>query len=313
MTVIVPWMNAALGRAMMLAGVLVGVACAAGTEDQGRGVPTADVQVPDGPDAYWCPMHPDVRSPEAGSCPICAMTLVPIPPPSSGAYELDVAFTPLAPGRGRLTLGVADRSTGTRATSFLTMHERRLHLFIISRTVDAFQHVHPELQADGRFVLDVEVPRPDAYTLVADVYPAGGTPQMLMTTWVTPDYRGSVFPDPSDLAPDSAPKVVGALQVSLESAAPAAGDAGTLTFHLADARTGAPVSDLEPYLGAAGHLVIASADLSAVIHSHPEDATSTGPAVVFDATLPRPGRYKLWAQFQRAGSLVTAPFVIDVR
>lgn len=297
----------------MLASAIVGVACAGGTENQGRGVPEADVSVPDGPDAYWCPMHPDVRSAAEGTCPICAMTLVPMPPPSSAAYELDVAFAPVAPGRGRLTLGVTDRSNGVRATSFLTMHERRLHLFVISRTLDVFQHVHPELQADGRFVLDLEVPRPDVYTLVADAYPAGGTPQMLLATWITPDYRGSVFPDSSDVALDGSPKVVGALQVSLDSAVPRAGNAGTLTFHLADARTGAPVSDLEPYLGAPGHLVIASADLSAVMHSHPEDAVSTGPAVTFEAVFPRPGRYKMWAQFQRVGSVVTAPFVVDVR
>ncbi len=38
------------------------------------------------PDVWWCPMHVDVRSPTGGSCPICSMALVPIPPPRVGEY-----------------------------------------------------------------------------------------------------------------------------------------------------------------------------------------------------------------------------------
>ena len=40
----------------------------------------------DRPDAFWCPMHPDVRAADAGKCPLCGMTLVPIPPPRVGEY-----------------------------------------------------------------------------------------------------------------------------------------------------------------------------------------------------------------------------------
>lgn len=37
--------------------------------------PTADGR----PDRYYCPMHPQIRSPDPGTCPICYMTLEPIP------------------------------------------------------------------------------------------------------------------------------------------------------------------------------------------------------------------------------------------
>src|SRR5687768_15829886 len=33
------------------------------------------------PDAFWCSMHPDIRSPIPGECPACKMALTPIPPP----------------------------------------------------------------------------------------------------------------------------------------------------------------------------------------------------------------------------------------
>ena len=48
----------------------------------------------DRPDAYWCPMHPGVRSPGRGKCPLCAMALVPIAPPRIGEYKVDVALLP---------------------------------------------------------------------------------------------------------------------------------------------------------------------------------------------------------------------------
>jgi hypothetical protein len=79
-----------------------------------------------------------------------------------------------------------------------------------------------------------------------------------------------------------------------------------------DARRGTPVTDLQSYLGAPAHLLILSTDLADVVHSHPSDIESTGPTVEFDAVFPRPGRYKMWVQFQRDDEVVTAPFVVDV-
>jgi len=267
----------------------------------------------EGPDAFWCPMHPDVRSPGEGTCPLCGMALVPIPEPVFGDYGMDVDFAASGPGRGRLTLHLREPATSHVATSFTTIHERLLHLFIVSRQLDVFQHVHPKLQPDGSFVLDVEVPRPDAYTLIADFYPAGGTPQMLQATWITPDYRGSPFPDASSVVLDFMPKTVGTIEVSFRTARLSAGSENTLSFTVADARTGAPVTDLQPYLGAPAHLLILSTDLADVVHSHPSDLASRGPRVEFNAVFPRSGRYKMWVQFQRDGSVVTAPFVMDVR
>ena len=83
-------------------------------------------------------------------------------------------------------------------------------------------------------------------------------------------------------------------------------------FHVSDAATSLPVTDLEPYLGASGHLLIVNHDLTAAIHAHPEGAATSGPVVTFAPVFPAPGRYKVWVQFQRKGAVVTAAFVIDV-
>jgi hypothetical protein len=85
-----------------------------------------------------------------------------------------------------------------------------------------------------------------------------------------------------------------------------------LRFQIADATTGAPVNNLEPYLGAAGHMLVVSDDGATAIHAHPEGGPTSGPTVTFEPMFPAAGLYKLWVQFQRKGQVVTAPFVIAV-
>jgi hypothetical protein len=69
---------------------------------------------------------------------------------------------------------------------------------------------------------------------------------------------------------------------------------------------------MEPYLGASGHLLIVSSDLTKAIHAHPEATSGSGPDVAYRALFPVAGMYKLWIQVQRRGRVSTAPFVIRV-
>ena len=61
------------------------------------------------------------------------------------------------------------------------------------------------------------------------------------------------------LLPDAADKVVGGARVKLTMPEPFAGREQLITFDVLDETTGAPAGDLEPYLGATGHLLVASA------------------------------------------------------
>jgi hypothetical protein len=266
----------------------------------------------DGPDAFWCPMHPDVRSAVAGECERCHMTLVPIPPPVYGNYLLRTGYASISPTRGRLTLRVLDPVTQQAVRTFLPVHERALHLFVVSRDLSFFDHVHPVLDDEGLFAVDLSLPGPGVYAIYADTYPATGTPQFLQTLLVTPDYRGPLFAAPASLPVGPATTTVEGLRITLAAGRQRTGEPLRLTFTVEDAATGRAVADLEPYLGAPGHLLIVSADLETAFHSHPSDLQSRGPVVGFDATLPRAGVYKLWLQIQRAGRVVTVPMTLDV-
>jgi hypothetical protein len=102
------------------------------------------------------------------------------------------------------------------------------------------------------------------------------------------------------------------LHIRLETGSLAAGKQAAFTFTVTDARTGAPVSDLEPYLGAPAHLLIVRSDLTEAIHGHPEETSTGGPTVSFHPLLPAAGDYKMWIQVQRAGQVTTRAFEFTV-
>ena len=57
-------------------------------------------------------------------------------------------------------------------------------------------------------------------------------------------------------------KLIAVLRVRLEATTLKAGKEAALRFTLTDADSGAPVSDLEPFLGAPGHVLLVNADLT---------------------------------------------------
>jgi hypothetical protein len=73
---------------------------------------------------------------------------------------------------------------------------------------------------------------------------------------------------------------------------------------------GEPVTDLEPYLGAFGHLVAIRAGDLGYLHVHPEEG-EPGPGVDFATAFPTPGTYRLFLDFQHRGTVRTAAFTVE--
>ena len=265
---------------------------------------------------YTCPMHPAVRGERGDRCPACSMPLVPSAR-SIEAYTLDVLVTPSAIQAGQrahVRFVVREAKTGAVVRHFEMVHERIFHLFIVSHDLTYFAHTHPTLGGDGTLVADLEVPRAGAYQLIADFMPLGGSPQLIQRSFVTAGHieRLAVVPE---LASDTTEKIADGTRVGLTMPDAIAAREQLVTFDLKDDRTGEPVTDLEPFLGADGHLLLASADLTVAVHAHPivELSSAGGPTVVFQVLFPRSGTYRIWAQFQRHGQVLTAPFTIVVR
>jgi len=72
-----------------------------------------------------------------------------------------------------------------------------------------------------------------------------------------------------------------------------------------------PGDGLEKYLGAWAHMLVASEDLIDMMHTHPFLADGS-PEMQFNLIFPRPGTYRVWAQFQRSGVVNTVHFDVPV-
>jgi Heavy metal binding domain len=280
---------------------------------------------PSGTTAWFCPMHPEVTAAEAGRCRKCGMALVVGDPFDTREYGLDFSTTPAAVRAGapvKMLLGVHHPGTGTLVTKFELVHEKPYHLFVVSRDMEFFDHIHPTQQPDGRWTIDVRLPKPGYYQILSDFLPTGGSPQFIARTVETADFDGDLASQTPHLEPDTVfTKTVGSITAHLQLEPPVLveGQYGHLAFTLADAKTGRLVTDLQPYLGAFGHSLILSEDMRDYIHSHPFEGPDSdvskgfgGPNVTFEGYMPRAGRYRAWSQFQRNGEVITIPFTVNV-
>jgi hypothetical protein len=246
---------------------------------------------------YICPMDPDIHSKSPGKCPRCGMKLEAriIEP-----VEYPTKFTFHAP---HLSIEVKDPKTGKPVHDFELVHEKLMHLFVVSSDLEYFAHIHPQ---EGK--IDLDLPKPGTYKLLADFYPKGGTPQFIDHYITTPGYMKPVSESLGHLQPDLAPKNGENLKVSLtmEPKEPIPGKKTLLFFKLE------PGDGIEQYIGAWAHMLIASEDLIDTVHTHPSIANG-GADVQFDVYFPRAETYRIWVQFQRLGKVNTVSFTVPVK
>lgn len=219
---------------------------------------------------------------------------------------VDLRATPTRTG-ARLRVAVKQAGSSTNVRRFATVHEHPMHLFVVGENLEFFAHEHPAAQPDGVFMVDLTLPRPGPYMAIVEYQTEGGPPRMAHQAFTT----GAAFLRAARPVADPIAKIVDGMRVSLDAGAVKSGESRPIHLAVADAATGAPVSDLEPYLGAGAHLVAVSADMTEAVHEHPA-AAGRGPDITFRPLFPRPGLFKIWIQFQRGGRVSTAAFVIDV-
>ncbi|GIE83461.1 hypothetical protein Aph02nite_94110 [Actinoplanes philippinensis] len=199
-------------------------------------------------------------------------------------------------------LGPDDRPV----TDYTVNHDKDLHLIVVRRDLSDFQHVHPERAADGTWSIPLAVGTPGQYRVFADFQPAAREDGLTLGADVPApgDYR------PRPLPPAERSTTVDGYTVTLT------GDlvpGGSSRLTLSVSRDGAPVTDLQPYLGAYGHLVALRAGDLAYLHVHPDGEpgdgrTAAGPGIVFHADVPSAGDYRLYLDFQHDGTVRTAAF-----
>jgi len=273
-------------------------------------VPPGRLEIPSTPDStqglvYMCPMDPDVRSHNAGSCRRCGMTLVSgVPEPVE--FHVDVVAMPASPQPLRpsaIQFLIHDPWKERPVRDFNPVHEKLFHAFIVSQDLQFFEHGHPSLVAEGVFQYPIVFPKPGMYRVLGDFYPAGATPQLTSDTVLV----SGEPPAPVRLERDYSAKSGRNLRVSFATIPerPVATNRTQMRFVVEGQHA------LERYLGAWGHMLVASSDLIDMMHEHPFLADG-GSGVEFEVVFPRPGVYRVWVQFQSDGVVNTAHFDVPV-
>ena len=177
-----------------------------------------------------------------------------------------------------------------------------MHLIVVRRDLIHYQHLHPLLGAEGTWSVPLVLPAPGVYRAFAD-FSAGGQPLTLGADLTAPGYH-----EPRPLTGPSGVVHADGYQVELDAGTPTADVESPLTFRIT--LRGEDVEELEPYLGALGHLVVLREGDLAFLHVHPSGGT--GPQITFHAVFPSMGRYKLFLQFAHASRVRTVDFTMEV-
>jgi hypothetical protein len=215
-------------------------------------------------------------------------------------------YLPGVPGEFAFTITGSDRRP---VTAFDVEHERPLHLILVRRDAAGFQHLHPALGPDGVWRVRITLPAAGVYRVYADFIPTGGPALVLGTDLFAPGNFAPIQFPPSRVAQ------VGGYQVRLDGElVPGAPSQVFATV----SRDGTAVTDLEPYLGAFGHLVALRLGDLTYLHVHPDAAVPTptdrsGPGIAFTAEVPSAGTYRLFLDFRHLGTVRTAEFTVLTR
>jgi hypothetical protein len=200
-------------------------------------------------------------------------------------------------------------SMGAPIEKFDINHEKQLHLILVSKDLSYFDHIHPEYKGKGLFEINTTFPKNGEYKLIADFVPTGGQ-QKIESNWVQ---VGSEKAAMEPITPDtSLTKTIENKEITLNFDKLQAGKEVQMNFSFKDSKTKSPITNLQPYLGAVGHVVIISSDVEQYIHNHPLEEKATGPDAKFATSFPKSGVYKIWGQFQQNGQLFIVPFVVQV-
>ncbi len=249
-----------------------------------------------------------------------------------------------------LSFTVKDKQ-GATVKDLSIVHEKPMHLLVVSKDLAEFYHIHPEQQeSDGSYRVSHVFPNGGDYKLYADFTPkeaAQVVEQIDVKVAGTERAQVALVPD------EKLEKTVDGLKVVMKPSQEfKAGQELTLDFQAFDAKTNKPATDMQNYLGELAHFVIISEDMKDFVHAHPMSkgehdemngmkmdgamkmgeektdnhaddkqnhstmegvTTKTSQSEVSAHTaFPRAGLYKLWAQFQRGGKVINVPFIVRV-
>lgn len=234
-------------------------------------------------------------------------------------YRLTVSTSPEKIEENKpvtLTFRITDVRTGKRLEKYQTVMEKLLHVVVLSKDLLSYDHIHPQYDGTGTFTISHVFPKAGTYYLYAEYSPPDFYENMSVATIIA---GSPVIEKSSDLTDMNTEKLFNNTKVTLSYKKPLrVNDTVDFTFQLTRQDTGVPIADIEPYLSAFGHMSAVSEDMKTYAHVHPVTGVLTpesrgGPDVTFSTFFPKSGRYKLFTQFKRSGTVLVTDFSVEVK
>jgi hypothetical protein len=226
--------------------------------------------------------------------------------------------SPIAAGReARFTLTLKTASGKLIAPEDLIVaHTKLLHLLFIDPLLDDYQHVHPEPgRTKGEWTFAFTPHTAGAYRVFADFTPVATA-------------RGLYASADVAVGGDSPLRVVkhnyawsferDGFRFELKPAALPISAQRPADLKLLITRVGGGAVPMEPVMGAFAHLVAFDEARSGFAHLHPMEIDlaqrpdAIHPELNFKITIPRAGRYVIWAQVNLGGRETFVPFWFEV-
>lgn len=200
-------------------------------------------------------------------------------------------------------------------------HEKRMHVIVASRDLTEFQHVHPifDTSTDSFKIPDFTFPVAGKYRIFTDFVVDDHTSkdEDSMSDHAGVPYQDVVVGNDQDdeiqpLGPSTNSDTAEDNTVKLTIKPGKSNTAKVLEFAIT--RQGKPVTDLQKYLGALGHLVVLREGDLEYIHTHAltTDVNSQAGTVSFEVDFKQTGNYKAFAQFQHDNKVLTTSFVVNI-
>ena len=234
-------------------------------------------------------------------------------------YSVNLTYDPKIPEAGRpalITIDVIEKQTRKRIKEFDILHEKLMHVIIVSEDLSHFSHVHPVFDyKEGRFTVYHIFPETAMYKIWVDFKPKNGNQTLVtfkLNNMIDTAHKPISFTKERQYAKqiDKNHYVILIIPKEIESNKPV-----DLIFVILD-QNSTPITDLTPLMGAGGHSVIISSNLHEFLHVHPNKEVGSdwkgGPEISFSTVFPYPGLYKAWGQFQHQNVTITADFVLEV-
>lgn len=192
--------------------------------------------------------------------------------------------------------------TGNPVNELEMNHEKLLHFIIVDDHLEKYYHVHPEPTGNGEFRVKNNLPE-GFYKAFIDIKPKNAAYHVTPVPFIVGNPSGLTETHNEELKPDN--QLIQTI------------DGETVKLHLSSTQSNQPVTltfdldktNLSPYLGAMGHVVILDENAQTYLHVHPANDQET----IFETEFNQAGIYKIWAEFKQNGKVRAFPFVVEIK